>query len=339
MLVLPVPIIVALVLVFLFVRAAVGGKTPKMLMALLLASAGQSVLVGTVQYYGFTSLRWLQPVTASVIPALAWIAFVEASIRIRLHSRDWLHFLVPAVVLLCVLFLPAIIDVVLCSLFVGYGCAILVMLHRQAGDFAHMRLASGHIPSLVWRFIALALIASAISDVMIIAAKTGGNDQIVGVILSVTSSMALLTIGFLCLSPDIAIDIDTNDPPENPASSHIPRNFDITEHKSTMIQLEDLLVGQRLYLDPDLTLARISRRMGIPLKQISAAINATTGENVSRYINKFRIEHACNELGRGQNVTTAMLSSGFNTKSNFNREFLRITGKTPSQWQQQSQTD
>jgi AraC-like DNA-binding protein len=35
-------------------------------------------------------------------------------------------------------------------------------------------------------------------------------------------------------------------------------------------------------------------------------------------------------LGQGENVTAAMLASGFNTKSNFNREFLRVTGKTPS---------
>ncbi|MCK0097339.1 helix-turn-helix domain-containing protein [Yoonia sp. F2084L] len=31
-------------------------------------------------------------------------------------------------------------------------------------------------------------------------------------------------------------------------------------------------------------------------------------------------------------ITNAMLSSGFNTKSNFNREFLRISGKSPSDW-------
>ncbi|HCW66458.1 MAG TPA: AraC family transcriptional regulator, partial [Thalassospira lucentensis] len=57
---------------------------------------------------------------------------------------------------------------------------------------------------------------------------------------------------------------------------------------------------------------------------------------VSRYINKLRIEHACRELETGQNVTTAMLASGFNTKSNFNREFLRITGSTPTKWQSHS---
>ena len=105
-----------------------------------------------------------------------------------------------------------------------------------------------------------------------------------------------------------------------------------------MNELNALQTQERLYLDPDLTLARISRRMGRPLKQISMAINTTTGENVSRYINKYRIEHACRMLDAGENVTNTMLESGFNTKSNFNREFLRITGKTPSQWQQQGST-
>ena len=31
----------------------------------------------------------------------------------------------------------------------------------------------------------------------------------------------------------------------------------------------------------------------------------------------------------GETVTNAMLLSGFNTKSNFNREFLRVVGEAP----------
>lgn len=31
-------------------------------------------------------------------------------------------------------------------------------------------------------------------------------------------------------------------------------------------------------------------------------------------------------------VTTAMLESGFQTKSNFNREFRRVTGQSPANW-------
>ena len=33
-----------------------------------------------------------------------------------------------------------------------------------------------------------------------------------------------------------------------------------------------------------------------------------------------------------------MLASGFNTKSNFNREFLRVTGKNPSDWLKSGRT-
>ncbi|WP_442905431.1 helix-turn-helix domain-containing protein [Janthinobacterium sp. B9-8] len=53
---------------------------------------------------------------------------------------------------------------------------------------------------------------------------------------------------------------------------------------------------------------------------------------MSRYINRHRIRHACERLQAGDSVTTAMLASGFNAKSNFNREFRRITGQAPSEW-------
>ncbi len=84
------------------------------------------------------------------------------------------------------------------------------------------------------------------------------------------------------------------------------------------------------FLNPSRTLNQLSRQMRIPAKQLSIAINRATGGNVSRYINGFRISHACDLLRAGKNVTSAMLESGFNTKSNFNREFLRIMEKSPS---------
>lgn len=68
------------------------------------------------------------------------------------------------------------------------------------------------------------------------------------------------------------------------------------------------------------------------MKQLSGTINRVTGENVSRYINAARIFAAQRGLISGENVTAAMLEAGFNTKSNFNREFQRITGTSPSDW-------
>lgn len=88
--------------------------------------------------------------------------------------------------------------------------------------------------------------------------------------------------------------------------------------------------AERLHLDPDLTLARLARRLHVPIKRLSVAINRMTGENVSRYVNGYRVQAACTALQKGETVTEAMLASGFNTKSNFNREFSRVMGQTPS---------
>lgn len=343
MIALPVPMIVALLLGYLFLRAILFEKTSRLLAALLLACACQSVTVSLVHYYGFDAIRLLQPVMASMIPALSWMAFLQSSVRSRFVATDLCHFLAPVVMVIVILAMPVLIDALLGGLFVGYASAILIALHRQGNDLAHSRLASGHVPALIWRVIAIALIVSAFSDLLIAAALQFGAEGATGVILSIFSSLAVLTIGFLALSPDLAIgssdddnggdDIEPSSAPDKTAPD-TPDTPDIPVDE-IMAALEQLISGQKLFLDPDLTLARIARRLGYPLKQVSTAINQSTGENVSRYINRFRIDHACGELARGQNITTTMLSSGFNTKSNFNREFLRITGQTPSQWQQQ----
>jgi AraC-like DNA-binding protein len=81
-----------------------------------------------------------------------------------------------------------------------------------------------------------------------------------------------------------------------------------------------------------LALARIARRMAVPAKALSGAINRVRGENVSRVVNGWRIAEACTLMRGGASVTEAMLGAGFNTKSNFNREFLRVIGKAPKDW-------
>nr|WP_272212922.1 helix-turn-helix domain-containing protein [Marinicella sp. W31]MDC2878850.1 helix-turn-helix domain-containing protein [Marinicella sp. W31] len=82
-----------------------------------------------------------------------------------------------------------------------------------------------------------------------------------------------------------------------------------------MARLDALLASETLYLDPALTLSRLARRLKLPAKTLSAAVNRATNDNVSRHINRYRIMHACNRLKDGDNVTAAMLESGFNTKS------------------------
>jgi AraC-like DNA-binding protein len=97
--------------------------------------------------------------------------------------------------------------------------------------------------------------------------------------------------------------------------------------------LDKKIRDKAIYLDPDLTLSKLSRKLGIPAKQISIAVNLVHRKNISKLINEYRIEHAKQELTHTDNtITQVFMNSGFQTKSNFNREFSRVTNMTPSEY-------
>ena len=103
------------------------------------------------------------------------------------------------------------------------------------------------------------------------------------------------------------------------------------EQRALKSRLEALMTEAALFRDPELTVARLGRRLGVPARAVSAAVNRVTGENTSRYINDFRVRHAAHLLESSElSVTDVMLESGFISKSSFNTEFRRITGQTPS---------
>lgn len=143
-----------------------------------------------------------------------------------------------------------------------------------------------------------------------------------------SSSLALLLVGLLSGSPAAAgVEHNEHETPAAPSQESVAEDGDI------LAQLESFLSREPLHLDPNLNLTRLARRLHLPEKRLSSAINRATGSNVSRYFNAWRIRHACKLIEEGSSVTDAMLESGFNTKSNFNREFLRMTGVAPSAWQ------
>ncbi len=335
MIALPIPLIVALVLGFLLVRTVMAGNRPWPFAALLAICAAQGVLVSLVQYYGVREMRFVQPVLASAIPAMAWVTFLATAVRPLEARRDLVHVAVPAFAAFCTLFAPATLDVVLPAIFLIYGLAILSILRRGADNLPLIRLEAGNTPLLIWGGAALAFLVSAMSDTAIAIARQTGDDWLQPRLVSLFSSLMLLWVGAIGVSHSLTrqggpATSGKDDTGAIPATSLV----DATEDARLIERLESLLAEHRLYLDPDLTLSRLARRLGVPAKQLSAAINRSTGDNVSRYINGFRIRAACDRIADGDSITVAMLESGFNTKSNFNREFQRVIGKTPTAWKQ-----
>lgn len=97
----------------------------------------------------------------------------------------------------------------------------------------------------------------------------------------------------------------------------------------------DFLVETQLYLDTNLTIERLAKRLHVPMRSLSAAINQTKGMNISQYVNGFRLDHAANLLeNTNLSVTEVAGQSGFLTRSNFYREFQRRYGKSPAAYRQ-----
>ena len=322
---LPVPIFGALLLGYLSVRILFGGGRP-LLVAFLASCAAQSFLVGVVGGYNIDWLRVVLPISATVIPPLAWITFRDALV-IRLPLRDVaMHAAAPVFTLFCRIFAPETLDVVVPLVFLGYGGAVLMTL-RASSDMPLARLETGQRSVLLWRVLGWFLILSALTDVLIAMAYIAGNADWAAWMITASSSLVLLLIGLLSCSPAaVGANIEEENYPSQTSS------LDIAQDAEIVTRLDTFLAREAVYLDPNLTLARLARRLHLPEKRLSAAVNRVTNSNVSRYVNSWRIRHACKLIEEGSLVTDAMLTSGFNTKSNFNREFRRVTGVAPTQW-------
>ncbi|MEO0496229.1 MAG: AraC family transcriptional regulator [Pseudomonadota bacterium] len=314
----PIPVFVACVLGFAALRLwwLRGHASPVVL--LLMLCAAQSLIIALSQHYGVGPMRIVQPLTASLIPPAAWIAY-----RNQISRPNSLHVLGPFTAVAALFVYPEFLDLLLPGLFVLYGAFIVISAKDGADEQPDALLASGDLTARIWLVIGAALITSALSDILIVASQAAGYVELRPWIISVFSVGNLLVIGGLCFSPHLQTIDD--DQPEETATSRVADT-------EVWGRIQTFMEEQRPYLDPDLTLARLSRKMGVPSKSLSATINSATGENVSRFINKARITTAQEALLKGENVTNAMLSSGFNTKSNFNREFLRVVGTSPSDW-------
>ncbi len=110
-----------------------------------------------------------------------------------------------------------------------------------------------------------------------------------------------------------------------------------SEDRDIAAAIDQLMQARKLYRDPDLTLDRLARRAVIPARTISLAINRYYGRNISCIINEYRIAEATQLLADPtKTVTEIQFACGFQSKSNFNREFRRVTGMSPRDYRSQN---
>jgi len=109
--------------------------------------------------------------------------------------------------------------------------------------------------------------------------------------------------------------------------------MEATERAELARRVQTALAEPRNYGDEDMTLLRLSRRLGVPARQVSQAINAEAGVSFSDALNAARIEAAMQRLSDPAEGDTPlleiMMECGYRSKSNFYKQFTARAGQTP----------
>ena len=96
---------------------------------------------------------------------------------------------------------------------------------------------------------------------------------------------------------------------------------------------EILLIKEKLYLEPSLTLRSVADRLGTNTKYLSQVVNHYSGNHFQFFINNYRIEEVKRKIVSEDfgNFTLygIALQCGFKNKSTFYKVFKEITGQTP----------
>ncbi|MFF0950227.1 helix-turn-helix domain-containing protein [Rhizobium leguminosarum] len=332
MLFIPLPFVVALLLLILFVtvlRRDEEAQPNRPFLALILLAVLQSVLSGLRWGYGVQAVGVIAPVTAAMVPPLAYagVSRLVRTSRRPLPTRIALHAVPAAVILLLMVFRRDAIDLALVFVFVGYALAILLLM-RPGADALRLAPFEGAVPAYrAIIFAAAALCLSASVDIFVFFDFTWAHGEHALTLISISNLAVLVILGIAAAAASRS---------RAPAETvETVLKSETTEDKETIATVDALMEAKKLYRDANLNLDRLARKAGIPTRQISAAINRAMDKNVSQYVNDYRIGEACRLLAASQkSVTEVMFEVGFQTKSNFNREFRRVTDMTPLAWRE-----
>ena len=101
-------------------------------------------------------------------------------------------------------------------------------------------------------------------------------------------------------------------------------------------QILDLFQTEKLYQNPELTLADIAKKVQSNSSVISKVINQGFKVNFNDFVNQYRIDQVKNAFQNQQHKKNTLLGiafdCGFNSKATFNRAFKKHTTLSPKQY-------
>lgn len=175
-----------------------------------------------------------------------------------------------------------------------------------------------------------------------IVAWRDGHTPFTSIESSVTLIVAYAIVFFLIRRPDINLLSRT---PRNTANiteqKYIRQNLSLSLREKYVSSLDILMARERIFLDENLSLARVAHDLNIPAHHLSIAINSVRQLNFYRYVNHWRVREAqqliADSANDGETLLSLALKAGFQSKAAFNRIFKQHVGLTPRAYRERLQ--
>jgi AraC-like DNA-binding protein len=95
--------------------------------------------------------------------------------------------------------------------------------------------------------------------------------------------------------------------------------------------------SRKLFLDPKLSLSKLSEETKVPIKAISVVLNQHQGSNFNDFVNSYRIREVCSKLSDPTTSERFTISGiafecGFNSQATFQRVFKNSMGVSPREY-------
>jgi AraC-like DNA-binding protein len=347
MLQLPLAFVIALIATLIGAAVSVSrmpSPTRALLTAFFLMLAMMFILVGLRDGYGVELARFVQPVIAMLIQPTLYLAFntltedPPTSAGKLLFRHGWPALFVAIFIGLA--FMRPDVSLILVDIFIFPSLAFYIVRMfslLRAGPDKFIRVTSqGYKLSIVGIIAGIGLFGFIlVLEVAIFISRrlfSGGYSEFFVQVSIISIAVAMILFAFaaaLYIARLATFDVGQKNARFIVGGGAHPSKKD----NETINALDELLAERQLYRDSGITLARIARRLGQPARQISLAVNRCRQENFSRYINGYRVRYAQESLKTTDApITELMLEAGFSTKSNFNSEFSRVVGMTPSRY-------
>jgi AraC-like DNA-binding protein len=230
-----------------------------------------------------------------------------------------------------------------------YTLRTLILLHKHrkrikdyySYDSEKITLRWVMFVGILFSVIYILVISSGIFNIFIL------NREVINPDLFSATGLTLLSIavsfyGYKQTKPESSLKVPlipawTEDEPKVQSKSKYQKSSLKEEDIKLYLQkLTWLMEEEKPYLDGELTLQKLSDKLGITKHHLTQILNTKLIRNFYAFVNEYRIEEVKRRLADPKNRNLKIMSiaydSGFNSKTSFNTIFKNHTGMTPSEF-------